>query len=275
MKKKTHRLVILLMLAVLLTGCFTHVAMADRGPKPSVDLKVVNAPQGDYFIALLERGRSAQEKKNSQLHLYGSVYKGSVESYLNSFWYDGYDYWKVSGRCQESNENNTFHFRCDARSGGPRLIVIELDGTVTLSEPIRGEKRRSNYTYDFATGKVTEDIPSKEAYIYICCCLLTILIELAVLWAFRFPLTGKYENTLAVIIVNTVTNLPFTFYVLNAKSSRLWVRIVLFEVGIMVVECLVYSFVLRNKEGKRDYKRSIAYGVVANVVSALTMFLPF
>ena len=279
MKKKTYRLVILLMLAVLLTGVLSHVALADHGPKKNVHLKVINAPQEKFYIALLQRYNGTQEKENSLLQVYTPVFDARVEMYLKNFWYDSYYYYDDStGRCtyKKSDEWNWYNFYFDSREGF-RLIVIEDDGTVTLTEPIRGERYRSEFTYDFATGEISEEIPLKSttAFTYLCCYILTVLIELVVLWVFRFPFKFVHDNTLAVLIVNVVTNIPFTAYVLNAKSSWLYGRIVLFEVGIMVFECLVYSFVLRNKEGKRDYKRSIAYGVVANVVSALSMFLPF
>lgn len=272
--QRYRRKVVLLMLAVLLTGCFTHVAMADFGPKPSVDLKVVNAPQEEYYIALLTVNHGSQEKENTPLHLDTPVDESRVKAYLEDFLFEGYYYWDVTCRYKKGFGTQTYAFHYRAPEDF-RVIVIRLDGTVAVSEKHHRENFKAICTYDFVTGTITEEAPAKSETggVYFWCFILTLLNELVVLWMFRFPLTGGHLNTLIVIGVNLLTNLPFSIYLMNANPGNLVIVVIILECVITAVECLIYSVALVNKEGKKDCKRSIAYGVVANLLSALTMLI--
>lgn len=64
-----------------------------------------------------------------------------------------------------------------------------------------------------------------------------------------------------------------SIYLMKTNPGNLVIVVIILECVITAVECLIYSVALVNKEGKKDCKRSIAYGVVANLLSALTMLI--
>ena len=281
MIKRIRILMLILLSAVILSGTLMLMPMANRGTKSGIDLVFINAPQEEYYIALLVPIGS--EKENSPLHLEGPVTEETVKDYLDNFWLGSYRYDYVTCRYKKGNGDRTFEFHY----GTPkdfRVVVIRLDGTVTVSEAYKREKFTEKCIYDYATGIITEEIQPKapkaefkasDIPAYIICFLITLVIELTVLWVFRFPLFGVYQNTLAVVIVNLLTSVPFSVFLFHAKQNHLVDRIIIFECLIAAFESFIYSIVLINKNGKRDRSRAIAYGIIANILSALSMLLPW
>lgn len=270
--------ILFLLTVVLLLGAMTHAVRADHGPKPSIDLTVINAPQEEYYIALLEEG--SRKKENSTLYIDGSVNKESLEAYLENFCYESYEYRRETCRYKEGKGDATYEFHYDAPETF-RVIVIRFDGTVTVSEPFTREKYHAKCTYDYATGTITEEVRPKVSFepedipIYLRCYLLTLVIEFVVLWIFRFPFKGVGWNVPAVVGVNLLTNVVFSAFLLNARQNGIWKQIMILECIIAAVEAFIYKRVLVDKSGKKDAKRIILYAIVANALSALTMLIPW
>ena len=85
---------------------------------------------------------------------------------------------------------------------------------------------------------------------------------------FRYPFTKR--NIISFLVINLITNVPFNTLLINTRPSiptiLLWI---LAEIVIMLTESIFYLIVLRDADGKSCRGKSFAYGVVANLVSAV------
>ncbi len=271
--KKMQKLVAFFMLAVLIVGTFAAKASADRGPKPSVDLTVRNAP-GEYYIALLQY--VSTDKDNSPLQMEGEVNETTVEKFLKEFHYERFEFQSSFGRIFNGHGDGLFEFHYRAPEH-LRVILIETNGKVHLSDELKKKAYHATCTYDFATGALTEqenEHPTKEEKIEILLCLvITLVIELALMAVFRLPYTKR--NVLIVVIVNVVTNLILSTYLLTSENGLGdFVTYFTAELLILFLESFIYVALLQNKEGKRCVGRSLAFAVVANLLSALSGWIP-
>ena len=274
MGTRLHKALILVLVAVLFSGLVTENACADRGPKPQITLTVINYPQGEYYVALLTNMNIFYNAGKATYHMDGVVDDKSVGEYLNSFEDGGYKYNHVNGRCQKGSGSGPFDFHYRAPENY-RVIIIEPDGTVTVSEAHHRQHFYAFSTLDFATGGITEtghdkkgnDKVFRNMFINL---LLTVIIELVVLLLFRYPFSGR--NVAEVIFLNIITNIRLQFVLLISngyiKSLIIW------EVIIFVIEGLVYGFSLRDKDGKKHFRKGVLYALVANLLSALSMLIP-
>lgn len=256
---------------LVLFACRKNVS-ADMTPKPSIDLKVLNAPKSDFYIAVLGRYGDAPNT-DSELKIDGEVNEESSMEYLESFSYEGWTFHKnpLNGTFSASNDNDEYHFHYYEVPTDFRVIIITSAGEVYLSPSYSKKEFNAKCTYDFATREITEETESKDVnrfLIIVSCLIATLIVEMLVFLIFRFPL--KKGNIISVLLINLLTNPPLNFLVL--QFSVLFVSVPAFEVAIIVFESLMYFLLLRNKEGKKT-PMSIFYGVCANIASAVIGYI--
>ncbi len=271
-KERIFRAVFLsVFLFLVLFACRKNVS-ADMTPKPSIDLKVLNAPKSDFYIAVLGRYGDALNT-DSELKIDGEVNEESSMEYLESFSYEGWTFHKnpLNGTFSASNDNDEYHFYYYEVPKDFRVIIITSTGEVYLSPSYSKKEFNAKCTYDFATGEITEEIEGRDVnrfLIIVSCLIATLIVEMLVFLIFRFPL--KKGNIISILLINLLTNPPLNFLVL--QFSVLFVYVPAFEVAIIVFESLMYFLLLRNKEGKKT-PMSIFYGVCANIASAVIGFI--
>ena len=260
------------------------------GAKPSITLKVVNGPD-DYYVALLKKWRGVEGQENSELKL-EEVNDANVQEYLTTFVNNGWtcavlpfneepqlgtddhheDYYRV-------NETGEYYFSYSVPDPF-KVIVIGADGNVYLSNELNQEEYNSKCTYDVAAGTLTEEIDKfkgiKKAGFVALCLIVTLISELIILMLFRYPLSKA--NLICFVIINTITNLPLnTWLVAYIDGPGLGIGFIVavyfLEPLIIVIESIFFACVLKDADGKKHPIKSVIYGVVANIFSAVVGLL--
>jgi hypothetical protein len=154
-----------------------------------------------------------------------------------------------------------------------RVILIDTDGNLYLSESYTKKEFKAICTYDVATSSIVEE-EGKSRIIsiitIIICFILTLVIEFLILIGFRYPLIKR--NVLVFLITNTLTNIPYNIFLISTVS-RIDVMLILInffaEIIITLIETLIYCFTLLNKEQMVKYGKNILYGILANIASSI------
>ena len=264
------KLILLFLTVFFVVNLYVTEVRADMGAKPSVTIHVENAPQ-DFYLALLYLDEKYGADKQSELKL-DTVDEESVKAYLEDF---EYDHWKFSKspvgiNIYEQQTDGEYYFGYSIPDRF-RVILISKDGTVYLSEDLDPKEFNADVTYDVSAGTLTEHIEDRtlrHVLYVVACFILTLGFELLVLLIFRYPFTKR--NIISFLVINLITNVPFNTLLINTRPSiptiLLWI---LAEIVIMLTESIFYLIVLRDADGKPCRGKSFAYGVVANLVSAV------
>jgi len=270
MKEKMLRGLCILTMAWLVICTSVLQVSADTGPKPSITLTIENPPAEEYCVSLLEARWNKVDAKSERKQ--DKVDWENVETYLENFkdvnWTLYFN--PVGTRISYSNEEHRYHFgymvpKCF------RVILITKSGDVTISSSHNRMEFNADITYDFQTGKITERIIDKIAKrgLYMAMCLLTtFVIEFGVFML--FGLARKKRNVISFLVVNTITNVLLSSFMLTADiGPGLFIVGIILEVVIALVEGAAYTFFLTDKNGARYGIKAFIYGIVANVCSAL------
>lgn len=131
-RNKFSRIFRIIVYAFLVFFCNTSAIRADMGPKPSIQLTILNGPDA-YYVALLADFRKLSGT-NTELKL-ESVTEKSVNDYMNDFLYDGWHLFEnpVGKNIMKSNNDGRYYFSYMVPDHF-KVIIISTDGTVFLSE---------------------------------------------------------------------------------------------------------------------------------------------
>lgn len=267
--KRINKTILLLLLTVMVISIFPTQVHADMGPKPSIKLTVVNAPE-DYYIALLA-DEFERDMPESELQI-DSVTEDSVREYLKNFYYNGWYFFEspVGRNVYKKNDEGVYLF--DYMVPNPfRVIIISTDGTITISKEIHIEEYNSEVTYDFSADTLTEKNIGKgygkRIFWIIVCYILTLIFEYIILKIFRYPKNKR--NLICFFVTNTITQIALNTFVAvfwNAGLAMFIVSIWI-EIFIIAIEAIVYAFNLVDMYDDRHPARGIAYSIAANLFS--------
>ena len=267
-KRKISAMFTLVVIASLvLLGLFPQAIQADTGPKPSITIEVKNAPQ-DYYVALLGK-KENEYAKNSHLKI-DEVTRESVEAYLETFRYDEWYYYKspLGDNLFRCNEDGKYHFWYMVPKPF-RVILIDMEGNVHLSDSLHQWEYNAECTFDFHTGTLIEHRAGaimKRALIVGGCYGVTLIIEFLVLIGL-FPVNKK--NLFWFWLANTVTNIPLNIFLLHANIGLgIYIIWFLLELLIILIEGIIYTSHLIDKKGSKSAARAFGYSAIANVLSA-------
>lgn len=268
--KKIVRILALLCLAAV---ALSTAALADTGPKPSLTVKLLNAPDEPYYLDLLapdgelvpgEGGLSAQELAGLDQDMLSALL-GSVP--------EGWHACLVQGPGRPIFGELTFGdgVHCFSYVGVPdtyRILVVTRSGEVWSSETLQRRVLQSSVTVDWAAKQTR--VPALWlgfALQFLFTLLPTLLIELAVLLLFRFDLR---QNIVTFLWVNLLTQGLLALFTSaqalgNGVSSWFIVWFVPLELVIAFAEAAIYRKLLRGHAPRRAF----VCGVTANAASAL------
>lgn len=285
MKKETRMsLALRLLLPLLLVCLVVPTAHADIGPKPTLTITVVNAPEGEdlYVDLLAQRGPATLGPQSEedmpdylkQLHslegdgwvlAVSTGYSVPVFGQINRVRYDG--------------GNPVYHF---SYSGLPSefKVAAATAEEVRTSELFTRERFNSNVVYDWETGALTYVTPTPLYWAAQLAATLipTLVVEGVVLYLFGYRERRSWLVFLAVNLVTQIglhlaCNLLMGSSVMNMSVVWLFYLFLLIpEVVIWCVEAAVYACLLRERDFTRQ--RAVGYAFAANIVSYALTFLP-
>ncbi len=248
---------------------------ADFGPKDKVTVYVKNYPDSIYYLDLLQDYDG--EYENIDPTEYDEAILSHLSAYESEDWYPALYggtnvplFGELTGRAEGESMVHVFSY-----FGVPeqfRIIIVNSQGVVQVSDVIDRHSLQSSVTIDYFTGEVSVP-PVWVSYVlqYISTLLPTLLIEGLILIMLGFSLK---ENMRLFLMVNIATQIFLTAFaghsVITSGPTMAFLRFFPHETAILLFETLIYSRFLRGSEEKpktHTKSRKILYGVLANLAS--------
>ena len=274
------RMIRTLTLAALAACLLTVSALADSGPKDLLTVKVANAPEGLYYLDILEPdmagadpcGNNRREDEDQPLDpaltetLLSAVPEGWHACTLDHT--NGAPIWgDLLG--QEAGDLRLHTFSYAGVPDTYRLILAPEGGEPWVSDVLERTVLQSSVTVDYAAKTVTVP-PVWRAYAVQLLTTLTttLVLEGIVLALFGF---GKQKrNWLVFFLVNLVTQsglAVWTAHTFLCHGVSGWSVLTLLpaELVIFPAEMIAYSLLLRGQ----PRSRAAACGFLANLFSAV------
>ncbi len=267
--KRISKAIIFLCIVLVLLLLPASTVLADMGPKPEILVKVINPPEGEYYLDLLTR--EANEYRRLELDSYDPEKLRLLDNYEVDGWKPGLvkgtpaPMWgELTGVKTEEGLEHRFGYM-----GVPddfKLIIVTPDNKLIVSEEIHRTSLKTVLTYDYNQNTVVLE-KSALAFIkqFLTTCTTTLFIEGILLLVFGFSLK---KNWVAFLLINLVTQiaLTLTIGVLCQKEGLLTAAIVFFplELIIIIVESILFAVALKeHSKGRR-----VLYAIISNVLSA-------
>ena len=280
MSRKRNRFFAAFILALNIVFCLSLPLYADMGPKPSLTLKIKNAPEGRYAVGLLVKKSNGYRDENQT---YSNVEDMNRAMFDKMMAYEE-DGWSIDFSPSRNpfigfpneygNTRSEFKFTYYAPSHFKIILVTGEDGAEYVSNEIETTRYEAACYYDFETGVLAEDLEqyAKEDKSYfrrsVAFCVGTLIMEGLLLFAFGL---ASWRNLPVFLIANVLTQ----FYLhatlwgnYKAHGQGGWGNLISFmgsELLIVIVETVLYAIFMKQENGKHG--RIVAYGILANILS--------
>lgn len=265
--KKIHIILLTIIITAIAVLSFPITAYADMGPKPSIDLHVINPPEGLYYVDILtdeNRGTPPVSEEKYNKEMLELLKKCNVNGLTPRFG----GFIGIDDAINMPNGEHHYQFTYSVPTTFRVVIVTEKLETI-ISPEITTIGYNCDITFDAAkcsadpeSKSLTENIlPTVMSNIisFFITCSLTLLIERLVFLCFKTSLrTNGYLGIF--IIINIITQLMLYVMIM------LGLEIVFAEIAVMVTELIVFNVEMRKK---LSHLRITACTMTANVVSAI------
>ena len=254
-------------------------ARADIGPKPSLTVQVVNAPEGTLYLDLLTEGEATKSPyPNSNLEEADPALLDTLRSIEGDGWVLAYTT-GVAGRAPVfgsvlPREDGAWQF---SYIGLPETfrVAVATEGWARASKTVYTRRFTDHIIYDWESNTVRPVTPAPLHFLLqlLATLIPTLLIEALVLWLFRF----REGRTWAVFLaVNLVTQAGLhlacgtVLVTLGYHPLFYGLGLILPELIIWAVECAAFALLLKEHSAKRR-----GGGVLcANLASFVLGFFP-
>ena len=274
------RTIFLSMIVFLLMG---GDVSADMGPKPSITVKVNNAPD-DYYIALLAGGDETDNAEDARKSLHVDIYDTeNIVKYLKEFSEDGWSYFEspVGDNVYHSKDEDGYHVNVTGKDTYefyymvPRIfkiILITSDGEVHLSNAVTSGEFNAFVTYDYSTGILEIHEFGKKFLRFIKSLVrlvLTLLIEYSIFKSYGYAEINL--NIFNFIVINIATQIFMYLNVYRYHSGGWpWMVLLFFcEAVVFVAEAIYLGLFLRDPDGSFNFKKNIECSLTANFASCI------
>lgn len=266
---KVRLVIVLILLLSVLLLLPAATANADMGPKPEIEVRVLNPPGGEYYLDLLSKEENGYQSLQTQR--YDKAKLVLLENYEEDGWKAALVHgtsrpmWgALTGEKTDYGMKHRFWYM-----GVPddfKLILVTPDQQIVVSEEIHRETLKTVVTYDYLTNSVSmENVTLAYLKQFLETCISTLLIEGVLLLLFGFSLKANWK---VFLLINFLTQLALTATVgiIFAREGSLsaYFLFVPVEIVIIIVESIVFALLLK---GQGRLKR-VLYAITANLVSA-------
>ncbi len=285
MKKVIASIMFFIFAFLLCIPSSINVVHADTGPKPDMEIIILNLEQSDYIVAYGTKYDTYMGPHHAFIpgdKDFGKTSYGDVNDlivvYDNVTLPEGWYLCDIS-----SSYSNTTDLLIKSGYMWPSEFILiiydELNSKYYLSEETKTYAFHSYFEYDmnnYNKEQITleEKITLKKSYNYtkeifgfFIRLILTLAIEMLLALAFKF----SKKSLLIILITNVITqvglniglNLSMHF---NGKSPWIIFIYALIEIFILVIEATIYKILCRR--GKDETRKwIITYALIANVLS--------
>ncbi len=260
MKKR----IITCLVVVISLFLFPKVALADTGPKPSIDVNIKNLNTSNYLVDLFVYDENGENYDVPANYNGGGLTEEQINK-LHELNFDGWisestrwDQYILFANCA-GNENFQNHFSYFGTPERYKVVIVNNDtGEVKISKEIVRKDFNSTITIDYNN---MDDITSssnnsKTIVIGIIALVTTIVVELVVALLFK---TGNYVT---IGLTNLVTNVGLQVALILLATNCL-LTFIIGEIIVILTEMVVYLVCLK----KVTKVKTIIYCLVANAVT--------
>lgn len=277
MKEKVPSLARVFPVLLLCLLFLVPTAHADIGPKPSLTITVVNAPDGELYLDLLREGTPAEHPYPNSNDQCDPVILDNLHSLEGDGWVLAYST-GVSGPPVFGNvrpqENGTWHYSYVGLPDTFRVAAATADKAQAAEVPYTRDFV-GNIVYDWATNTVRDATPPPLRFLARLAATLipTLFIEGAVFWLFGFR---EKSSWLVFLVVNTITQVGLHLLTGAMLAEAGWhflnyfLTIIIQELVIWGVEALAYAFLIQE----RTRGRRVGYAFAANIASFVLGYFP-
>lgn len=288
-KGKIPALITWCMLMLCLSLFMASSVKADMGPKPSVKIMIENIPEQQFVLALLTKDDEHEDRRDHLKEktdmadpcalMKQKIYEYEVDGWKLAFSPSGTpfmvdaDYDGLTMRSSDGRVQFTYY----APSNFKVMLVTE-DGSQYVSNEITTTRFSAECIYDQATCELTENLEAYQehdrqeyygmAKIYL---VGTLMVEGFLLILFGLSQAGNLPIFfLANILTQIYMHMDGWYYETHYGSGGMAgvIHYIVKEALIILVECLLYAFFMKQKNGKK--LRVILYAIIANLVSMVT-----
>ncbi len=273
-KMKRKKLWLVLCVCVIFPLLVPIPIQADKGPKPDMDVEIVNPPEGAYYIDVLQRYDKFPNGYGSDFEDdgYDSPVEIEMKHKIQSYW-DGEWAARMGGNIGaaylHSNEKHCYNFDYDL-DGYLRIIIVTDELEVRVSEPFFRQQLDSEVVVDAETMKVTEIyMRGSEIPRFFKCLLFTMLTEAIILVLFDL---FTLKNIRIILLLNVITQL-YLHLGITVIERLLGVTNILFwfiayaEFRILIAELVAYAHTFVNRKQEKDEFVAALYAIFANHLS--------
>lgn len=231
------KLCTLLCTALLLLCALPVTAGANSLPRPYVRITIAQPDQPVAWIALLTADEPDKRDSGTPAALTAALPDG----------------WYVWGGATDPEQAHRASFFGPNMPETFRAALVLADGTVVVTNAITRTRSMQTFTVHADRGTVTT-VPTAAGLLlqFVCTCLITLLIEAAILRLFGFSLR---ENWKAFLLVNLATQflMTLTFGRALIDGSRYLAYLLVFvvELVIFIAESIAFSFLLHGQTRRR------------------------
>lgn len=252
-------------------------AYADIGPKPSLTITVVNAPEGELYLDLLREGTPAEHPYPNSNDQFDPVILDHLRSLEGDGWVLAYST-GVSGPpvfgSLRPRENGTWHYSYVGLPETFRVAAATADEAQAAEVPYTRDFV-GNIVYDWATNTVHDATPPPLRFLARLATTLipTLAIEGIIFWLFGFR---ERRSWLVFLAVNTVTQVGLHLVTGAMLAEAGWhflnyfLTIIVQELVIWGAEALAYALLLTE----RTRTRRVGYAFAANIASFVLGYFP-
>ncbi|EPR09492.1 hypothetical protein [Ruminiclostridium papyrosolvens] len=291
---KTKKHIILLLMFVIIILSYSTVN-ADSGPKPTLEITVINPQDSSYYLDLLgKEGEYGYFDATNGNEKYDNMHDQPIYIYNKDGWKAIHmRTWVLNGKLTgdpvdiDKNGKVLTMKHSFGYVGVPhkfKIIIQKSDGTIQVSDIIRNEHFNAHVKYDMKTNQVLSvsgNILKKGIKLdkeffkdYLIRLLLTLIIEIFLAVPFFYH---KAKRLLIIAGVNIVTQTFLTFgmifnYPVLHKMPFNTGYLVVLLIGEVLVFLAEYTAYLRLF-GKAEKRQIAAYTFIANVASISAGFI--
>lgn len=291
---KMKKYIILLMMFVMFVFCYGTVN-ADTGPKPTLEITVINPGDSSYYLDLLgKEGEYGYFEETDGNEKYDNMHDQPIYKYNKDGWkaihmrtwlLNG----KLTGDPAEKDKNGKVLTMKHSFGyvGVPqkfKIIIQRSDGTIQVSDIIRNGYFNARVKYDMKTNQVLSvrgnilkngmKLDKEFLKDYLVRLLLTLIIEVFLAIPFFY---SKPKRLLLIAVVNTITQTFLTIAMLfnypfmsNMPFNTGYLAVLAIgEVLVFLAEYLIYVKLF----GKEEKIQIAAYTLIANAVSIAAGFI--
>jgi hypothetical protein len=261
------------------------------GPKPSITIDVINAPNNEYLLDLLTKPTSfGGFSGTSNFEEYRDYILKDYEEFsgqpIHTYSEDGYLAAAIrNSLLWASHNDDQWNFDYIGVPREFKIIIQDSEGNLRVSPLITNSCFNCYHTLDYQNMAVGNDYAAsanqlvnqlKNKYSLVFLISLLVCLPLTLLVEVLLALFMKIFHQLKLIIITNIITQVFTqfmitfgfgiFRAIGFTIGFLWAELVVF-----VTEYLIYSHKIKNQ----TKAKILAYTIIANLLSALLTFLPF